>query len=372
MTTKIINVRSYESILNDILQAFKVSIPNADLSDASLFFIQSQIWSYLSALSNAQAETFALAAFIQTASGSDLTTLGIDRGIPRTESVAASAVAVFSRNSVDNSNNYPIPLGTLISTTPDANGNSINYETLTLLSLDSGNLSVSGYVICDSPGTVGNVAASTINVIINTVPGIDNVLNPASAFGGIDTESDDEYRARIRDKLANNFGKTTIYGYQQTCEAVPGVLNATIQPGTGQYANFITVTVTSSDTPDGIPTGPIIAAVSATLYKDENKAPADVFVVQGPSAITISVSALVTEVGAGFDAPTVASNAQQNVINYINAVQISGVVRVTDIANAIHDTLGLVDYDLYTPVANTDLANNEKATANSGTVIINN
>lgn len=76
-------------------------------------------------------------------------------------------------------------------------------------------------------GEIGNVAAGTITVVNNVVPGI-RVTNPLPTQYGSDTESNHDYGNRI--KLAqSSYDSGTEGGYEATAYGVPGVIQARVE-----------------------------------------------------------------------------------------------------------------------------------------------
>ena len=55
--------------------------------------------------------------------------------------------------------------------------------------------------ICDTIGTVGNIGSNTVTTSLSSITGIEGVTNLTAAAGGLDQESNDDYRERIQ--LAN-------------------------------------------------------------------------------------------------------------------------------------------------------------------------
>jgi uncharacterized phage protein gp47/JayE len=371
MASSILNTRTADEILNDMVAAFQATQPTVAVDEASTLYILMQIFAFVSGVNVATAQTFALAAFIETAVGDDLSALGADRGIPRDEGTAATVLLEFSRISLDPLTSYTIPASTNVSTEIDDSGNFIQFFTLEAATLAASTLSVTALAQASEVGATSNVAANTITNFIDFVNGIDSVTNPSSASGGINAESDDEYRDRIRSVLADNTGRVTVLGYEQFLESLSGCLSATVVPGTGAMPNYINAFCTSNSTPDGIPTAEEIAFWQTEVNKDANRAVVDVITVLAPSSITVTVSATISEYSTDADEAATRTNVQTNVIDYINGLSPGVTVRVVDISNVIHDDTGVLDFTLHLPSSNIDLETSQKSTANIGTVTIN-
>jgi len=97
-----------------------------------------------------------------------------------------------------------IPAGTLVGTSPLSLYKNISYSLDSDVIIDSnsriigGYYEADGYVTCTYSGSIGNIPANTISLIISSVDSkVVGVYNPESISGGADLESDEEYLNRI-------------------------------------------------------------------------------------------------------------------------------------------------------------------------------
>jgi len=367
MATELINVRSYDDVLDDLLSAFQYDQPDVAVDQASSIYILFQVFAYVMALQSREAQNFALATFVETASGDDLTALGADRGIIRTTAAAATALCTYSRNTIDYVNAYSVPASSSVTTQPNVDGSYLEFKNFISLTIPASSQSASGYVECQTTGTLGNVAAGTITNFLTLIPGIDSVTNAASADGGVDAEDDIEYRARIRSVLADNTGRVTEAGYEQFLEGLTGVATANVAAGTG-LPNQITAIITSNTTDNGIPTDAEITYAQEQINLPENRAVVDSITVSKPAGVSISVTAAISEYDSGYVEATVRANVSTALANYINTLAVGGDIRVVDLNNAIHDVVGVADFSMSAPVSNIAIGASEKATV--GTITI--
>lgn len=233
----------------------------------------------------------------------------------------------------------------------------------------TGALSIIVPIEATEAGIKGNVALNTITNFVNKPIGIDYVTNDtAECAGGTDEESDDTYRVRIKDTLTNNTGKVTAQGYRQTALSVAGVANASVAVnGVGAFRNDISVIITSS-TGSGIPSAPLIAEVQAMLDSDENRAVCDNITVSAPTTQAVNVTVAITEYDTNFAQAYLTTQIQNALNTYFPQVSIGGKVYVIEIANAIHDVEGIIDFTLSAPVANVTLSPGQMAIAGTITV----
>lgn len=365
----LINTRDPEQILGDLVATFQASQPDINLNEASTIYIMFQIYAFVSALNVATMQNFALSAFIATSEGDNLTALADDRGVTRILATQAIVPLTFSRLIVDNVSAHTIPASSLVSTTPDENGNYYTYATFDTLTLPASTLSVTGLSQAVSGGSVYNVAANSVNNFLQTISGIDTVNNLDAGYGGTDEETDEELRARIKVVLASNSAKGTVAGYQNTLLAL-GALSAYVYSPSGTMPNYITAIVTSDSTSNTVPTSAELSYWTTQINLDENRAVADVITVAAPSTVTITVSAKITEFEAGADSATTIAGVKTAIIDYINSLPPNNNVYRNNIGNIAHDYSGVKDYTLYLPTGNTNITNIQKAIADTSSVTI--
>jgi uncharacterized phage protein gp47/JayE len=94
--------------------------------------------------------------------------------------------------------NRQIPAGTQASTIRGLTTQPVSFNTIFSATILDGETSIEGvFVACQTPGTVGNVAAGAISSL-NTTPFVGAaVSNPSALVSGRDSESDADYRDRI-------------------------------------------------------------------------------------------------------------------------------------------------------------------------------
>lgn len=166
------------------------------------------------------------AQFVDTAEGDDLDALALDRfNLERNPASAAVVTLTFTRGG--SSGTLTIPAGTTCSAT--VNGVSYLFETdeeVEIAALDS---EVDVTATCTVTGRGGNVAAGTIETIVDTIAGDSTatVTNDAAAAGGDVEETDPAFRDRIR-RFFNTLRKGTVGALEAGALSVPGVSFVTV------------------------------------------------------------------------------------------------------------------------------------------------
>lgn len=183
--------------------------------------------------------------FLSTSAEDDLDIYGLDRGISRLEASSSQALLVFK-----GANTTVIPEKTQI--TGDhgflfETQNEIMINTDGGYSFGSEGLGASVLATCLSTGAVTNVAENSVNQLVAPIVGVDSVTNPLPAHYGVDSESDEEYRYRIKHQIGI-LNKTTETFITEMCkEAIPDISRVFVEKAIGE--NTINVyTITRSNT----------------------------------------------------------------------------------------------------------------------------
>lgn len=132
---------------------------------------------------------------VDTAVGEDLDARAAEvqpDGISRVLAVKSTGQVQFSRNGT--SGTVTVPAGTRVSTAAEQ-----VFVTTVAVTINNGDQdSALATAVAAVAGAAGNVAAGTITRFENRPAGVDTVTNPATFVGGLDVESDDSLRRRIK------------------------------------------------------------------------------------------------------------------------------------------------------------------------------
>lgn len=149
---------------------------------------------------------------IDKASGEELTFRALDYGISRRKATRATGEVRFYIDSsvVDNNGilqvDILIPEGTIVEVPATTFQDAIKYRTIERAEVQSGSSVLNdgnGYYIailveCLKEGKVGNIPPNKITTLVGSIPYIVSVNNPFSITGGLDEETDEELRLRIK------------------------------------------------------------------------------------------------------------------------------------------------------------------------------
>lgn len=147
---------------------------------------------------------------IDTAQGEDLDERAKDiqpAVVSRRQAVKSTGVVVFSR--VGTTGTVTIPIGTKVKTSDGVLFTTTSVGTITPTSPEKiaghgvGRDSNDVAVVADQPGTSGNVVGNTI-IKFDTKPvGVDEVTNQTALINGLDIETDDSFRNRLKNFVAS-------------------------------------------------------------------------------------------------------------------------------------------------------------------------
>lgn len=228
-------IKSQQELYDEFIQELQSQAPDlTDENDGSTNDTLAGVVSFaISELSRLTIDEFRK-TFFDTANGpevtggpDDLETLAVDHfgaNFARPEATSATGTVTFSRPTTD-AGPCIIPAGTIVKTTPNANGESQRFETESQVTLTT--LSISATVNALVAGTDGNVLEDTITLIESTLTDSTvTVNNAADLTGGEPEQGDVDYRETIRNRLTTLTGATLV-AIIAGAKNVPGVETAT-------------------------------------------------------------------------------------------------------------------------------------------------
>ena len=235
--------------------------------------------------------------------------------------------------------NITIPAGIIISTRADMNGDTIEFIVTDDTVLTAGQLSVDVPCIAVDAGFV-HIPVDTLNVLNNTIVGIEYVTNSTKISGGSDTESDDNLRVRAKNTMLV-FGKGTSDALKYTVSGVDGVLDVVPFDMARGVATVDLIVLTSTLPPSTELQNEISAVVAAT------KASGISVDVVYPTILNVAVTVTTT----GYtDADVIGSGIEA----YFGTLSVSDVFRINQMERYVLNACNNSDMDIATtaPAAN--------------------
>jgi uncharacterized phage protein gp47/JayE len=203
--------KRYEQILPQMIARVITRTGMSDVSDSSI------VKHILAAAARADDEQYYQMSLIlelfsiDTAVGEDLDERAAEIQpalISRIQAQKATGTVVFSRNTASGLT-VTIPIGTKIKTSDGIVFKTTSTGTITPGSPEqigghgAGRDSNLVAIVAEVAGTSGNVAANTIIKFVSKPGGVDQVTNLTSLINGLDKETDDSFRQRIKDYVAS-------------------------------------------------------------------------------------------------------------------------------------------------------------------------
>lgn len=185
-----------ESVAERIERARRVFGVNIDTSETSFLgkLIRNMAWdeAYLWEL----AEDVYMSPFVNSAEGTSLDNVGQYLTITRRPATKAKGILT-----IYGTDGTVVEKGFKVSTK-----SGVVYETLETVTISSAQVDVP--IISVGAGKSYNVADGTLTEIVNPQFGVDRVTNGAKTEGGLDVESDDEFRTRYKKSYSRVGGST--------------------------------------------------------------------------------------------------------------------------------------------------------------------
>ncbi|GAN79835.1 baseplate J/gp47 family protein [Acidocella aminolytica] len=275
---------------------------------------------------------------LNTSTGSDVDSFIEQFGMSRLPAIASSGQLTFSRFTATGSAFVAVgdqartAGGAYFTVTADTS-NPVYSAALAGYVVAAGTASITVPAVAAAAGAAGNVQAGAVNLLGNSISGIDTVTNAAAFTGGLDAESDTACIARFPLFLASLAGatvnaiKAAIAGVQQGLDyAISENVNT---QGTAQLGNFV-VTV---DDGSGNPSAALLAEVSGAVNAERPVATS--YSVQGPTVTSAAVT-------FSFDAPSTIKSSligpvQTSVTNFINRLTIGQTLSLSRVSNIAYN-----------------------------------
>lgn len=149
-----------------------------------------------------------------------------EHGITRREAVASSGSVVFTGKP-----GTTVPAGTYVATPADEGSGESSVEYVTTSGVTLGDLGTGTAPIrAVTPGSIGNVPAGVIQLMMTSVSGVTSVTNPEPTRSGTDTESDQSLLERFYAKVRSQGTSGNKAQYMQWANEIAGVGGVEVAP----------------------------------------------------------------------------------------------------------------------------------------------
>lgn len=282
--------------------------------------------------------------FLDGARGQDLTDLAHDRGVDRDQGDAAVAIVTLSRPTAG-IGAFTYAQGSRVATVADTTGSFATYtlnEDAVFGALD---LTVDVEVTCTEVGKIGNVAEGAISRFLDKPLDTSlSVTNVELASGGLEAESDEDLRDRVRNFFLTQ-ARGTIEAIVFGAKSVEGVARVTV---TVDGSGVVTVYVADED---GNSNTAMVDAVSAEL--EHWRAAGDVIYVTGGVIYNQTIVISMT-VKVGYDVAANAGTIRQAIISRLLRLSPGQTLYRDMISSAVRavDPDSIYEVEVITPAAN--------------------
>lgn len=261
--------------------------------------------------------------FVDTATGDDLDNVGADYGVERRQ--ASQSIVYLEIEGVE---------GAVVNTTTKATYNNLIF-TVQEYKIIGASGTVTVKALCDTYGSVGNVAADTITEFVGNPAGLISVTNPAAAYDGFDKETDADYRARIKLYLAEDAVNCNEAQYKQWALEVAGVKSAVVKGAETMGAGNVGVYIAST-------TGTVSDELKQTVkdYIEALQFINATVVVNSLTNVAINTTATVV-LETGYTVNAVMDEYEQALTRYLDGL--TGSVSYFRASDLLFDCTGVID-----------------------------
>lgn len=272
---------------------------------------------------------------------------GMSRGVYRKAAVAAAGEVTITGVP-----NLTIPKGFLLATPASGDTPSIQFSTTEDASLadpdDTGTGTATIRIQCGETGATGNVGAGSVSLMVSPLIGVSGVTNASAITGGIDEESDDDYRDRImvNDLETGESYVGSVSDYKRWAMSVDGVGGVVVIP-TWDGAGTVKLVVVdeSNDPANSTMLTNVYNHIMSPDDADERLAPIGcVLTVVAPTIETVDVSVTVNIDTSLTTLDAVIAAFTAALSDYFNEAAAESVVRYTRIGGILSGIIGVTDY----------------------------
>lgn len=286
--------------------------------------------------------------FVDTATGDDLDNVGADYGVERRQ--ASQSIVYLEIEGVE---------GAVVNTTTKATYNNLVF-TVQEYKVIGASGTVTVKALCETYGSIGNVAADTITEFVGNPAGLTSVTNPASAYDGFDKETDADYRARIKLYLAEDAVNCNEAQYKQWALQVTGVKSAVVKGAETMGEGNVGVYIAST-------TGTVSDELKQAVkdYIDELQFINATVIVNALTNVTINTTATVV-LEAGYTVNAVKDEYEEALTRYLDGLTGSvSYFRASDLLFACSGVTDVTMFKLNNAEQSIALADTEIATVGS-------
>lgn len=280
----------------------------------------------------------------------------------------AKTMVVFSR-AVATPDAKTAPIGTKVKT---ASG--LIFVTTAVATINaSATTSNSVEVEAEETGISYNVSAGAINIISDSLEGIDSVTNAAAATGGVDRETDYQYATRFQAYI-EGLGRSNISGLIVGALSVEGITSASVQELFPPIANVNVRLYVDDGSPGGVSSA-LLSTIQGIIDGDGTdlnpgyRAAGVNVQVLAPTVVTVNVNVTVSVLD-GIDLDQLEIDINTVVTDYINNLGVGSNVIFNELVYNIMNVYGVTDCAISSPSGNVSISATQVGRVGTITVVI--
>ncbi len=287
-------------------------------------------------------------------------------GFERKAGVTSKGAVTFGRTG--STGTVTIPLGTKVKTSAG-----LTYATTLAGQITDGNTTSDPIAIeAEAVGATYNVPLGTIIVIVDTIDGVETVTNPNATTGGVDQETDFQFKQRFQAYIEGLAG-SNVAGLISGALTVDGITSASVQELSPPIANVNVRLYVDDGSSSGVSAAKL-TEVQTVINGDGTESnpgyrAAGVNVaVLAPGIVTQDVTMTVTVI-AGVDLVQLETEINLALTTYVNNLGVGADIIYNELVAAVMGVFGVSDVDITVPSGKVAISSSQ--VGRLGTVTVN-
>lgn len=273
-------------------------------------------------------------AFIDTAKGDFLTAKASDWKVYRKEETHASTTIKLER--VNTTSQLRIAPGQMFYTELDPFNQNKEYVLSTPIVFGVGESVATGTIVATTAGTEGNTLANTITVANPTIASITSITNEEDVTNGVDTETDNDLRPRLRTHMNGLMGANE-RSIRAAALSVTGVYYVFLKEHEVKPGIFYVYVNNKNGDIDRATISEVISAVNSVKAYGTTAV-----VTKSPVKLT-TINIKIQKLNRLSDSTQLENKIKDLVLTYVNSLPPANALRISDLVGFIERIDG-VDY----------------------------
>jgi uncharacterized phage protein gp47/JayE len=286
--------------------------------------------------------------FVETATGERLDYFAAQRGLSRRKATKAQGELTFYIPEITD-HNVKIPLGSVAATLDEE---PMRFVTTEDEEICAGNTLVSVITEAEEAGSSGNVAVGKVTLPVNVPSEISSVINREKFIDGVDEETDEELRQRIKDSYLKLPNGTNAAYYEQLALTIDGISKAGAV-GRVRGAGTVNVYVCGN----GAEAASSSIEMAQTLLSSKRELNVDVKVLAA-NLVAYNLDITIYKKGS-WSTNDAYNKCVQAFTDYINSIDVGGKVYLSALGKALLETGCIENYEFNSTMYDKEIAKSQ-------------